>query len=100
MTQRELRRQVETLLRGLVRDREVYQRQPWTCVVLKVQVDGVLREIYDFTKVQYPDPWDAEYGVELAEKKAIAALAKELVREHGEYVLEISPDDGGLPLPF
>ena len=75
MTRRELRKQVEELLGKLVRDRTVYQRQPWTFVLLKVQVDGELREVYDFAKVQYPDRWDADYGAKLAEKKAIAALA-------------------------
>lgn len=81
MTQRELRKQVEELLKTLVRDKEVYQRQPWTFVLLRVQVNGELREIYDFAKVQYPDRWDAVRGIELAEQKALARLAKELIKE-------------------
>lgn len=89
MMKKKLRHHVKELIRGLIRDREVYQRQPWTCVVLTVQVNGEFRKIFDFSKVQYPDAWDSERGIELAEQKAISAFAKELIREDPAGALDI-----------
>ena len=97
MTQRELRKMVEALLSTQLTSRKVYQRQPWTCVVLRVRVDGPLgeeREACGFSKVMYPDAWNAERGVELAEQKALASLAKELIRENPDSVPDIVLDSG------
>jgi len=84
MNQRELRRTVEERLAESVEGRRIFQRKPWTFVLLQVRVNGILEEIFDFAKVQYPDEWDPKRGRELAEQKAIAALAKKLVNEHGD----------------
>lgn len=82
MTQRELRDRVEERLRELEQRREILQRKPWTCVRLWVSIDDKCQEALGFAKVRYPDEWNEEEGIELAEKKAIAWLAKELIKEH------------------
>lgn len=79
---RELRKQVEERLMELVVGRQIFQRKPWTCVVLHMKLTDGPEEVFDFSKVQYPDRWDPERGAELAEQKAIAALARKLIKEH------------------
>lgn len=96
MTRRELRKQIQELLRQLVRDRVVYQRRPWTMVLLRIQVDGELRETFGFAKVRHPDEWSSEEGINLCEKKAVAALAKEIVGEHPADALAFISRDSGV----
>ena len=36
---------------------------------------------YGFAKVTYPDTWDAQYGVDLAARKALAGIARQIVEE-------------------
>lgn len=84
--QRELRKQIEKKLVESVENREIFQLRPFTMVRLYIRVDGNLVEVFNFTKVRYPDKWDAEIGVRRAEEKAIAALAKSLLSEEQEWI--------------
>ena len=58
----------------------VWQKKPNTAV--RVIYHGK-QSYYDFgfTKVQYPDTWDAQYGIDLAVKKALAGIARQIVEE-------------------
>ena len=47
---------------------EVWQKQPYTAA--RVTMDG--HAGYGFSKVAHPDAWDADFGIELAVRKAIA----------------------------
>ena len=63
---------------GCEGERFMWQKQPYTMVVVEIYGE----EAYDdfaFAKVQYPDEWDADYGVELATRKACAAIAKRIL---------------------
>lgn len=91
MNQRELRKRVEERLWELVESREVYQRKPNTFVLLRVRViSNDVKEAFGFSKVMYSDVFDPAAGIDLAEKKAIAWLAKELVATHShQTVMEV-----------
>ena len=40
---------------------------------------------YGFAKVRYPDKWDTDKGIDLAVKKALASIARQIVEgENGE----------------
>lgn len=57
---------------------EVWQDQPNTAVNLYISFGRQPYQAYGFAKVQWPDKWDAEYGVELAKRKARAKIAKRI----------------------
>jgi len=79
LTKREMRQNLMTEIRENITGVAVHQRQPWTCVVITSIVNGEEREGVGFTKVQWPDAWDAEYGVTLAECKAVADVARQVM---------------------
>jgi len=59
---------------------EVWQDCPCTAakVLVQIEPDGIWHWSYGFAKVNWPDDWDADYGRDLAIRKAIAKLAKRL----------------------
>lgn len=69
----------ELALPGLGEYIEVWQKKPYTAVHVSVRYNGAYYREYDFAKVQYPDKWDAEYGKQLAIRKACAAIAKRIM---------------------
>ena len=79
LTKREMRQALMTEIRENITGVAVHQRQPWTCVVVTTCVNGEEREGVGFTKVQWPDAWDEEYGVTLAECKAVADVARQVM---------------------
>jgi hypothetical protein len=72
-------------LKKKIRDKHFIQRKPYTCAVLRVDVDNVpymgrhYAKTVGFAKVCYPDRWDPEYGRQLAERKALFYLADEIL---------------------
>lgn len=54
--------------------RSIIQQCPYTCVGVTVVVYGLPEPLQGvgFSKVKWPDKWDADIGVEIATKKAIA----------------------------
>lgn len=79
---RKLRRAVEEELK--IEEVEVVQKQPWTMVRVLAIWHGRAYEDHGFSKVCYPDEWDAEEGVRVAKRKAIADIARQVV----DYTLE------------
>ena len=87
MSKRGRRKEVEKALREAMQT-QVWQDKPYTAVKVVVGeleevAAGRLRWAYGFSKVTYPDKWDARYGMELAVDKAIAKIAKEITNEIG-----------------
>jgi len=80
MNTRARRAAIEAILSSNVVSNETWQKRPYTAVrITTIGLDG--REYTDagFAKVNYPDRWDADYGIELATRKAIAAISKAIV---------------------
>lgn len=69
--------------------RKVWQEKPNTFVKFRVKVppgkgngaDSI--ETFGFSKVCVPDEWDAEYGIELAEAKALARAVRIILEKWG-----------------
>jgi len=58
----------------------VWQDKPYTAAkIIAASPDGTLHHAYGFSKVQYPDKWDAAFGKDLAIKKALAKIAKRII---------------------
>lgn len=55
----------------------VIQKRPYTAVYVDFLCD-ILESGVGFSKVNYPDRWDARYGRELALRKALAEIARKL----------------------
>ena len=74
------REQLRKLIRYSIVTMNSVQRQPYTCVEIHVHWRSGQRYIgIGFAKVQWPDRWNAEYGVWLAKEKAISDVAKQIV---------------------
>lgn len=59
---------------------QVWQKRPYTAVKVIVRMPGYpMMTEYGFTKVCWPDTWDAERGIELAVRKALTYAAKRIV---------------------
>jgi len=57
---------------------EIWQKKPRTDARVCANWRGI--EFYDigFASMNYRDKWDADYGVEMAVRKAIAGIAKQI----------------------
>ena len=55
------------------------QRQPYTMVGVRVVYDGRVHEGFGFSKVQYPDVWDATEGRRIATIRAVKDLVDSLL---------------------
>ena len=80
MNKREERKQIEEILRESA-SVQTWQDKPYTAVKVVVYHEGESLWAYGFAKIQYPDEWDAAYGIELALSKAIAKLSKAIANE-------------------
>ena len=58
-----------------------WQKKPYTAAQVTYEARSLLWSDYGFTKVQYPDKWDAQYGIGLAVRKALASIARQIVEE-------------------
>jgi len=79
LTKREMRQNLMAEIRENITGVATFQRQPNTCVVITANVNGQTYEGIGFAKVQWPDDWDAEYGLTLAECKAVADVARQVM---------------------
>lgn len=59
----------------------IWQKRPNIAVRTAYKVDQRFWCGYGFAKVMYPDVWDAQYGIDLAVKKALASIARQIVEE-------------------
>jgi len=78
-TKREMRQSLMAEIQTNATNEMVFQRQPNTVVIIEATVNGQLYEGVGFTKVRWPDAWDEEYGVTLAECKAVADIARQVM---------------------
>ena len=69
---------IEQLRENIVHQK-IYQKQPWTMVEIDVIYEGHPYTDIGFAKVQYPDKWDAQYGVDLCVNKALASIARTIM---------------------
>jgi hypothetical protein len=81
VSKRKLRKELEQKLNDQIVSRSVYQERPYTCIVLEVKTPyGVVQGI-GFSKVCYPDRWNAQRGEELAKDKTITRIAKTIMEK-------------------
>lgn len=80
-TKREMRQNLMANIRENITDVATFQRQPNTCVVITSIVNHQAYEGIGFAKVQWPDDWDEQYGLTLAECKAVADIARQVMSE-------------------
>jgi hypothetical protein len=83
MTKRERRQQLMAEVEAGITDVFIRQRCPWTFVDIAVRMNDKIYDAFDFAKVQWPDTFDADTGVERAKRKAIARIAKQIMEEGG-----------------
>ena len=81
----------ESVVKG-IREQEVVQKKPNTCVVLRVIVGDKEYIGEGFSKARWPDKWDSSHGVALARKKAIADVVRKIMREEKESVTRFSSE--------
>lgn len=76
---RELRLKVRKELQ--IASVEVWQDKPYTAVKIIgwFGPDGVHHDAVGFSKVRFPDTWDADKGVEIATRKAIGKIVESIV---------------------
>lgn len=76
----------------------VYQRQPDTFALVTLKPGG--QETFAIAKLSYKDKWDTKFGQDMAIRKAIAELAKELakyVADHPDVVRLVGAKTGEIP---
>jgi hypothetical protein len=86
ITKKQRKRKLIALLYETIYARRVWQERPNTFVKFRVKVPPSGKENFEtfgFSKVCQPDEWDDEYGIELAEKKAMARAARIVMAKWG-----------------
>ena len=80
------KRELKTLIREMEmwEYMEVWQSRPWTAV--RMVMDGF--DGFGFSKVSHPDEWDESFGKELALRKAIANMIREMPQPEADALLE------------
>lgn len=68
-----------------IKEEKVLQRCPYTCVSIMFDISSFnlpVKEynVLGFSKVRYPDVFNAVYGYELAKDKAVTHLAKQIIK--------------------
>lgn len=89
-------------------DEIYFVRKPWTFVLAVFEIRGHLVQEYGFSKVCWPDGWDATTGKQIAVRHAAETLAKKIaaypegldsqVGWIGYYPQGPMPDFSSLPL--
>ena len=64
------------------------QKKPYTAVKLELVYRGITWYGLGFTKVRYPDKWDAQHGHDLARAKARADIVRQIMEYEDEEVSE------------
>ena len=59
---------------------QTIQKRPYTCIVVTLTYENEKYTGTGFAKVQYPDTWNKAYGVELCVKKALADIARQIMK--------------------
>ena len=80
-----LRKKLVPFLRGNIFRRQIIQLRPNTCVELWITFKGIREKAVGFTKVSWPDEWDAKKGEDLAIEKALHRLARQIVARDPAY---------------
>ena len=78
-------RQLRSALQKSLLDNTTYVEVFQDCPNTVVRVDIIYRDVpysaYGFAKVQWPDRWDADYGVKMAVRKAIGKVIRAILRD-------------------
>ena len=77
MHEKKVREYIESKL--IIKNETLWQDCPYTAI--KITAVWMAEEFlaYGFTKVCWPDKWNAEYGEQLARDKALAKISKIIV---------------------
>ena len=62
----------------------ILQDRPCTAIEITTTFFGDDYKAVGFSKVNWPDQWDAEYGVTMARKKALAQISKVIMSKLSE----------------
>jgi hypothetical protein len=80
MTNRERKEEIRAqVLDGYVSGTS-YQECPNTLIWIVCRVNDTPYRASGFAKVQWPDIWDAGYGVKMATRKAVAKIVRAIIR--------------------
>ena len=92
MNSRQRKAQLKQTVADCITYRKTYQNQPFTCVHLEAEICGKFYVADGFSKVRWPDKWDAEYGERMATDKAMMDIVRELIAEQDslQEALEMS----------
>jgi hypothetical protein len=86
--QEERRALVEDFL-GKYQIERCCQRCPWTYVEVSLIYDG--KRYYDFgnSKVCWPDKWDSAHGIDIAVRRALTSIAKNILEPEREHFFDL-----------
>lgn len=76
---------IETLRSNIVHQQE-FQKRSWTMVEIDTMFEGAPYTDIGFAKIQYPDRWNSQYGITLCVNKALASIARKIMREDQKAV--------------
>jgi hypothetical protein len=65
--------------------RRIVQKRPYTCVVCAVTHQDVIYNGIGFSKVKWPDPFDADEGIRIATRKALADIWKQAMNPPAHF---------------
>ncbi len=71
-------------------DVTLWQQRPFSCVVLHSWYNGKNYTGYGFSKVCYPDNWEPESGANIAHRRALIMILRQ-VRNDERQPLPLSP---------
>jgi len=66
------------------------QRQPYTCISLTTWYNDKEYHGFGFSKVCYPDKWDAEEGADIAKKRALYMVYHQVRADEEKAVKDFS----------
>ena len=74
------RKALLAVLEDRASNQTLWQRKPYTCMIVNSSYNGKEYTGFGFSKVCYPDKWDAEEGAERAFRRALIMILHQ-VRE-------------------
>ena len=93
ITKRQAYQKVYGMLFANVRVVGFYQRQPWTFVEMVTEFDSEAIGTFGFSKVCWPDEWSADKGREIAIERELKRLARVIVRDKLDTMLNTEDGD-------
>ncbi len=84
MYEKKVRNLIEAELE--ITHKTVLQDRPYTAVKITAVFEHEEHEAIGFTKVNWPDKWNAEYGIDMAIDKATAKITKRILAAKKEHI--------------